>query len=95
MTPSSRSAGAVRPATPPTETLEARLRGLIAERLDIEADQLVGYVYRIDDLSGEPDLPPVRARAWLGTGGRSGPRLGRVFRLEPYTMQILDRKSVV
>jgi hypothetical protein len=89
MTPSSLSANAVRPTTPPTSTLEARLRALIAQNLGMNADQLVGYLSGIDDLAGEPDLPPVRARAWLGSAAMRGPRLGRVFRLDPYALQVL------
>ena len=88
MTPSSRSANAVRPTTPPTSTLEARLRVLVAQNLGIDVDQLVGYP-SIDDLAGEPDLAPVRARAWLGSAAMRGPRLGRAFRLDPYTLQVL------
>jgi hypothetical protein len=89
MTPSSRSANAVRPPTTPTPTLEARLRALIAQTLGIDADHLVGYLPSIDDLAGEPDLPPVRARAWLGSAAMRGPRLGRTFRLDRYTLQVL------
>jgi len=88
MTPPSHSANAVRPTIPPTSTLEARLRALIAKNLGIDADQLVGYLSAIDHLAGEPDLPPVRARAWLGSAMR-GARLGRAFRLDPYTLQVL------
>jgi hypothetical protein len=89
MTPSSRSANAVRPTTPPTSTLEARLRALIAQNLGLDADQLVGYLSAIDNLAGEPDLPAVPARAWLGSATMRGPRLGRTFRLNPYTLQVL------
>src|SRR5262245_1001375 len=76
-------------STPPTPALEARLRDLVAHHLGLEADQLVGFVSRIDDLRGEPDAPPIHARAWLGAPGARGPRLGRVFRVDPYSLQVL------
>jgi len=76
-------------STPPTPTLEARLRDLVTHHLGLEADQLVGFVSRIDDLGGEPDAPPIHARAWLGAPGARGPRLGRMFRVDPYSLQVL------
>jgi hypothetical protein len=83
------AANAAHVSAPPTPTLEARLRDLVAHHLGLNADQLVGFVSRLDDLGGEPDPPPVWARAWLGAPGAHGPRLGRMFRLDPYTLQVL------
>lgn len=88
MTPSLRSAGAAHDTTMSTLSLESRLRGLIGEHFRIDADQLVGYVYRIRDLAGEPDVPPIRVRAWLGPARRHA-RLGRSFHLDPYSLQVL------
>jgi hypothetical protein len=76
-------------STPPTPMLEARLQDLITHHLGLQADQLVGFVSRIDDLRGEPDAPPIHARAWLGAPGKRGPRLGRTFRVDPYSLQVL------
>lgn len=89
MASSSLAARAAEVSTSPTPTLEARLRELVAHHLGLNVDQLVGFVSRLDDLRGEPDPPPVRARAWLGAPGAHGPRLGRVFRVDPYSLQVL------
>ena len=89
MTPSSLSANSTSASRPPISALEHRLRELIARALGTHPDQLVGYLSDIDHLAGEPDVPPVRARAWLGSARTRGPRLGRVFRLDPYTLQVL------
>lgn len=83
------SATAPRHAVASTPALETRLRGLVAQHLGIHADQLVGYLSRFDGLAGEPDVPTVRVRTRLARNdGRSG-RLGRAFRLNPYTLQVL------
>jgi hypothetical protein len=55
----------------------------------MHADQLVGYLSGVDDLAGEPDLPVVRVRTSLARSTEKGPRLGRAFRLNPYTLQVL------
>ncbi len=89
----------VRPAM--VSLLETRLRALIAERLGVDAGapraagaRRVEDLIAIAGLHGQPSdggrVPPVKVRAWLGTGGRArGPRLGRAFRLDPYTLQVL------
>ncbi len=89
MVPSSLSASARQSSVSPPPNLEARLRLLLGDHLGMSADQLVGYLTRIDGLVGEPDVPPVRARAWLGTPGTGGPRLGRTFRIDSYALQVL------
>ncbi len=89
MTPSSPSANSISTTRPPISALENRLRELVARTLGMHPDQLVGYLSDIDHLAGEPDVPPLRARAWLGSARTGGPRLGRVFRLDPYTLQVL------
>ena len=88
MTPSTLPAIPISPASSQTWSLEARLRDLIAQTLGLDPDQLVGYLSR-SDLASEHDLLPVRARAWLGPSRTRGPRLGRVFFLDPYSVQVL------
>jgi hypothetical protein len=83
------SATALRNPEQATPALEMRLRGLVAQHLGIHADQLVGYLSRLDGLSGEPDLPTVRVRTSLARHGARSGRLGRAFRLNPYTLQVL------
>jgi hypothetical protein len=61
----------------------------VAEHLGIHADQLVGYLSQLDGLEGEPDLPTVRVRTSLTRTDGRGTRLGRAFRLNPYTLQVL------
>src|SRR4029453_5517777 len=89
MASSSLAAHAADVSTPPTPTLGARLRDLVTHRLGLNADQLVGFLSRIHDLGGGPEPPPVHARAWLGAPGARGPRLGRMFRVDPYALQVL------
>jgi hypothetical protein len=89
MRQSTASATAPRHAGTPTPALETRLRGLVAEHLGIHADQLVGYLSQLDGLEGEPDLPTVRVRTSLTRTDGRGTRLGRAFRLNPYTLQVL------
>lgn len=90
MTRSSIAARAAHTDVPSTSALEDRLRTLLGQHhLGLSADELVGYVSRIDDLGGEPDLPMVRVRASLVAYGARAPRLGRAFHLDPYTMQVL------
>jgi hypothetical protein len=89
MRQSTASATAPRHAGAPTPALETRLRGLVAEHLGIHADQLVGYLSHLDGLAGELDLPTVRVRTSLGRNDGRGARLGRAFRLNPYTLQVL------
>ena len=89
MTPSTLPAMPISaPASSQTSSLEARLRKLIAQTLGLDPDQLVGYLSR-SELGSERDLLPVRARAWLGPARTRGPRLGRVFVLDPYSVQVL------
>ena len=88
MTPSTLPAIPRSPASSQTWSLEARLRDLIAQTLGLDPDQLVGYLSR-SDLGSERALLPVRARAWLGPTRTRGPRLGRVFILDPYSVQVL------
>lgn len=89
MRQSSVSAIAAHHASPSTSSLETRLRGLVAQHLGMHADQLVGYLAGVDNLAGEPDLPVVRVRTSLARSDEKGPRLGRAFRLNPYTLQVL------
>jgi len=89
MRQSTGSATAPRNPEEATPALEARLRGLVAQHLGIQADQLVGYLSHLDGLAGEPDLPAVRVRTSLVRHGSRSGRLGRAFRLNPYTLQVL------
>jgi hypothetical protein len=89
MTPSTLPAMPISaPASSPTSSLEARLRKLIVQTLGLDPDQLVGYLSR-NELGSERELLPVRARAWLGRARTRRPRLGRVFMLDPYSVQVL------
>ncbi|HKA31210.1 MAG TPA: hypothetical protein VKH82_17655 [Candidatus Binatia bacterium] len=72
-----------------TPALETRVRGFVARHLGIHADQLVGYLSRLDGLAGEPDLPTVRVRTSLVRRDTRSGRLGRAFPLNPYTLQVL------
>jgi hypothetical protein len=83
------SATAPRDTAAPTPALETRLRGLVAQHLGIHADQLVEYLSHLDGLAGEPDIPSVRVRTSLVRHGARSGRLGRAFRLNPYTLQVL------
>jgi hypothetical protein len=88
MTPSTLPAIPSAPVSSQVSFLEGRLRDLIAQTLGLDPDQLVGYLSR-GDLGSEREPLPVRARAWLGPIRTRGPRLGRVFVLDPYSVQVL------
>jgi hypothetical protein len=89
MTPSTLPAMPIAaPASSRISSLEVRLRKLIEQTLGLDPDQLVGYLSR-NELGSERDLLPVWARAWLGPARTRGPRLGRFFVLDPYSVQVL------
>jgi len=76
-------------AAAPISDLEARLRDLVRHHLGLDVDQLVGQLSGIADGAGEPDIPAIRVRAWVGRAPSRTPRLGRAFTLDAYTLEVL------
>lgn len=79
---------AVRSPDAVTPILEARLRALL-DHVGLHPDLLVGSVWHVHDLTGAPDIPPIRVRSCVWPRGGERGRLSRRFLLHPYDVELL------